>query len=178
VARRAPHAWSEWVIVGTLATGGLALAVFRRWRPVLFLVTVMLGEITLFLVVSTVVSRARPEVKPLNPNRPPTASFSSGHAAGVLCLCLAVALLLVWSTGPAWLRWSAVAVLLPTAVGISRLYRGVHHPTDVLGSVLLAVLWSSRRGGCCDRPRCSQYYPPAHRLQPAQTWSDHKSTLP
>lgn len=130
------------IIMGTLAASGLVLAVARRWRPVIFLVVVMLGEITLFLVAAAVVGRPRPPVKPLNPNLPPTASFPSGHVAGVLCLTLAIAVL-VWHAGSRPWGWTAVtaAVLLPAAVAVSRLYRGVHHPTDVLGSVLLALPW-------------------------------------
>jgi undecaprenyl-diphosphatase len=41
------------------------------------------------------------------------------------------------------LRWTAgtAAVVVPIVVALSRLYGGVHHPTDILGSFLLAVLW-------------------------------------
>ena len=133
---------THWIIMGTLAAAGLALAIARRWWPVIFLLTVMAGEITLFLVTATVVSRARPQVQPLNPNLPPTASFPSGHVAGVLCLTLAITVLLWHARPPAW-RWVAVTavVLLPAAVAASRLYRGVHHPTDILGSILLAFSW-------------------------------------
>ncbi|UWZ58491.1 phosphatase PAP2 family protein [Dactylosporangium aurantiacum] len=133
---------THWIIAGTLAGAGLALGVFRRWRPVLFLTAVMAGEITVFLTVATVVHRARPAVQPLNPNLPPTASFPSGHVAGILCLTLAIAVLTWHSTWRTW-RYTAIiaTALLPAAVALSRLYRGVHHPTDILGSVLLAVLW-------------------------------------
>ena len=133
---------THWIIVGVLAASGLALATLRRWRPVVFLVVVMVGEVTLFLVTSTVVSRSRPAVRPLDPDLPPTSSYPSGHVAGILCLSLAIALL-SWRSGSKALRWTAVtaAVVVPIVVALSRLYWGVHHPTDILGSVLLSVLW-------------------------------------
>jgi undecaprenyl-diphosphatase len=42
-----------------------------------------------------------------------------------------------------WLRTLAtlLAVLMPIAVGMSRLYRGMHYPTDVLAGALLAICW-------------------------------------
>jgi undecaprenyl-diphosphatase len=131
-----------WIVLGTLAAGGLALAICRRWRPVIFLAVVMVGGITLFLATSTVVGRARPAVQPLNPDLPPAASFPSGHVAGLLCLCLAIAVLLRPARSRT-LRWSAAAaaVVLPGVVAVSRLYRAAHHPTDILGSVLLAAVW-------------------------------------
>ncbi|MEO7453906.1 MAG: phosphatase PAP2 family protein [Fimbriimonadales bacterium] len=64
-------------------------------------------------------------------------SFPSGHAA----IAFAVAFTLLW-TWPSARRpivgWSAL--ILATLVGISRIYRGVHWPTDVLASIALAYL--------------------------------------
>ena len=34
-----------------------------------------------------------------------------------------------------------IAVLLPLAVGLSRMYRGMHHLTDVLGGLALGGIW-------------------------------------
>jgi undecaprenyl-diphosphatase len=134
---------TQWVITVTVGASGLALAVFRSWRPVLFLWTVMAGEIVLFLISSTVVTRARPHVEHLQPDLPPTASFPSGHVAGTMCLYGAIAVLVWRATGRPAARWAALsaAVLMTAAVAVARLYRGVHHPTDIGGSVLLAGLW-------------------------------------
>jgi MFS family permease len=42
-----------------------------------------------------------------------------------------------------WWRWLFLvpAIAMPVLVALSRMYRGEHHPTDVLGSLILAALW-------------------------------------
>jgi undecaprenyl-diphosphatase len=131
------------IITVTVGAGGLALAVFRSWRPVIFLWTAVVGEVVLFLTVSTVVARARPAVRPLQAEVPATGSFPSGHVAGSLCLYIAIAVLVWHATAARTWRIVAVAaaVLLPVGVAAARLYRGVHHPLDVTGSMLLAAAW-------------------------------------
>jgi undecaprenyl-diphosphatase len=44
-----------------------------------------------------------------------------------------------------WWRWLFLipAIAMPALVAVSRMYRGEHHPTDVLGSLLFAALWVS-----------------------------------
>lgn len=133
---------TNWATAGALAAGVMILAVRRRLRPVLFLAVVMIGEITLFLTATALVDRDRPVAPQLGEEVPPTDSFPSGHVAAPLCLLLAVALLL-WHWSPGWRRWVAVAVAVtvPAGVALARLYWGVHHPLDVVGSLLLAVSW-------------------------------------
>jgi undecaprenyl-diphosphatase len=128
------------LFVGLIA-GAIALAVIRRWRPVIFLVATMFGELTLFLAAAAISGRARPDVAHLD-GQLPTSSFPSGHIAATICLYAAIAVLVVPRTR-AWWRWLfiAVAVLMPLWVALSRLYRGMHHPTDALGSVVLAACW-------------------------------------
>jgi undecaprenyl-diphosphatase len=134
---------TNWIITVTVGACGLLLAVFRRWRPVVFIITVIAGEIVLFLIASTAVTRGRPDVPHLQPDLPPTASFPSGHVAGSVCLYSALALLAWRATGSRWIRWVAAtaAVLISAMVACARLYRGVHYPTDIVGSLLLAGLW-------------------------------------
>jgi undecaprenyl-diphosphatase len=78
----------------------------------------------------------------LDATLPPTSSFPSGHTAAAVCLYGAVAALVLRGT-QAWWRWLvlAVAVVLIGAVAFARLYRGAHHPTDVLASMAFAVPW-------------------------------------
>lgn len=126
----------------SLVAAALALAVTRQWRPVLFLAVALVGEVTLFLATASIIERPRLPTPDLGPPLPPTSSFPSGHVAAAITLYGAVAML-VLSRIRAWWRWlvPAGAVLAVAAVALARLYYGVHYPTDVLGSVLLAVPW-------------------------------------
>lgn len=119
----------------------LLLAVTRRWRPVVFLATVLVGEITLFLITGTIISRPRPPVEHLGPPLP-TSSFPSGHTSAAISLYGGIAVVVLTRTR-AWWRWLvlAAAVLVAASVAWSRLYYGVHYPTDEIGSALLAVSW-------------------------------------
>jgi hypothetical protein len=119
----------------------LALAAWRQWRPVLFLVLAMLGELTLFLSVAAAVDRPRPTVPQLD-GQMPTSSFPSGHIAASLCLWISIAMLTLPRIRQ-WWRWVflALAIVVPAGVALSRMYRGEHHPTDVLGAGVLTACW-------------------------------------
>jgi membrane-associated phospholipid phosphatase len=121
----------------------LALALWRQWRPVVFLALTMIGELTLFLSSAAAVGRPRPPVEQLDGHMP-TSSFPSGHIAATLCLWTAIALLTMARIRQ-WWRWLflAPAILMPLGVALSRMYRGEHHPTDALGAVLLTAAWVS-----------------------------------
>jgi undecaprenyl-diphosphatase len=126
--------------VGLIA-GAVALAVSRQWRPVVFLVVTMFGELSLFLTAAAFVDRVRPDVPHLD-GRLPTSSFPSGHVAATILLYAAIAVLAMPRVRH-WWRWLflTAAVLMPLWVATSRMYRGMHHPTDVLGSMILAAGW-------------------------------------
>jgi membrane-associated phospholipid phosphatase len=68
---------------------------------------------------------------------PPTPSFPAGHTAAALALHGAAALLIVRRARrrPPWLL-----LLVPAAIGVARLYRGLHHPSDAVAGALLGAM--------------------------------------
>jgi diacylglycerol kinase family enzyme/membrane-associated phospholipid phosphatase len=129
------------ITIGLLAFVALRLRL-RRWREPLFLAVTVIGEVTIFVSTTMLVDRSRPPVGQLDA-APLTSSFPSGHTAASIALYGGLAVL-AWRLGAAtWLRIAAVAlaVLAPVLVAMSRLYRGMHHPSDVAGGLLLACCW-------------------------------------
>jgi membrane-associated phospholipid phosphatase len=90
----------------------------------------------IFLIAAKVVDRDRPQVPKLDKS-PPTASYPSGHEGASTGLYLAFALLASRIERP-WLRWTTVILCLamPLMVAFARLYRGMHHVTDVAAGTL------------------------------------------
>jgi undecaprenyl-diphosphatase len=117
------------------------LAVTRHWRPVIFLAVVMLGELAAFLTIAAVVKRPRPAVPHLDSHLP-TSAFPSGHMAATTCLYVGIAILVI-GHARGWWRYLFLipAIVMPVMIALARLYRGEHHPTDILASVLFAALW-------------------------------------
>ena len=130
-----------WVVLPLLA---VVVAVFYRkgWRlsAVLLLVSTA-GSIVLTTVLKSVFQRVRPELFDSGYHAS-FYSFPSGHATvavgfyGMLTLVLAYRL-----QGTA--RWAVaiLGILVVLLIGFSRLYLGVHYPTDVLAGYLAALLW-------------------------------------
>ncbi|MCX6466146.1 MAG: phosphatase PAP2 family protein [Pseudonocardiales bacterium] len=129
------------VLLGLVAVV-LALAVLRRWRPAVLLTAAIVGETLLFMATASITGRERPDVRPLDAQLPPTSSFPSGHTAAAVALYGGVAVVVLGATR-AWWRWLVLATAVAAVVLVAgaRLYRGAHHPSDVLGSLVLAVPW-------------------------------------
>ncbi|MDT7953179.1 MAG: phosphatase PAP2 family protein [Acetobacteraceae bacterium] len=132
-------------VVGALvlATARL-LALARQRGSSLFLLAAFAGALALQGVAKLVVGRPRPELLP-HAARVFTTSFPSSHATVSAAIALAGAVLLA-RAGPDR-RFAAVAgliaVCLAALVGLSRLYLGVHWPTDVLAGWALGVSWGA-----------------------------------
>ncbi len=132
---------TEAILIAAVATCVVFLAVTRHWRPAAFVAVVMFGELAAFLAAAAVVKRPRPDVSHLDAHLP-TSAFPSGHVAATTCLYIAIATLVI-GHAQGWWRWLFLvpAVVMPVMVALSRMYRGEHHPTDILASLLFAGLW-------------------------------------
>jgi membrane-associated phospholipid phosphatase len=124
------------------AVAVVGLLVFRRRRAAVTVLVAILGELFVFVLITATVERARPPVPHLDP-APPTSSFPSGHTAAAVALYVGFAALLLRS---AVRRAIAVPVsvlfcLVPFVVGASRLYRGMHYPSDVLFGAVGGGCW-------------------------------------
>jgi len=135
---------AETVTITVLAVVTVAVTAlrWRRWREPMLVATAVVGEVSIFLLVTLLVERQRPPVRHLD-QAPPTSSFPSGHTAAAICTYGALTILANERARSALVRglfWT-LALLVPVAVGTSRMYRGMHYLSDVLGGVLLGVVW-------------------------------------
>jgi membrane-associated phospholipid phosphatase len=124
----------------------LAAAVLRwkfgRWRESLMVIYAVVGETSIFVATTLFIDRPRPAVPPLDA-APPTSSFPSGHTAAAVCFYGSVAAIILWHSRQRWIKVVAVVVCaaVPLMIASSRLYRGMHYPTDVIVGVLLGAIW-------------------------------------
>lgn len=126
--------------------GLAAAAVFlvRGWRRgALLAVVTLAGGGLLDLGFKVLFARARPEAFFDYYPAPTSFSFPSGHALTATCFFGGIAVLVshrLESRVTQTLVW-LVAIALILLVGISRIYLGVHYPTDVLGGWAVGVIW-------------------------------------
>ena len=155
---------TEAILIVSIATCVVFLAVTRHWRPVIFIAVLMFGELGAFLTAAAVVKRPRPTVTHLDQHLP-TSAYPSGHEAATACLYIAIAILAI-GHARGWWRWLFLipAVAMPVLVALSRMYRGEHHPTDILGSLIFAALWLTATS-LLIRPNADG--PPRRRRAPA-----------
>lgn len=130
------------VLITLGALGYLLLA--RHYRAALFASIAVPGGILLSTVMKLGFDRPRPDLVP-HEAMVYTASFPSGHSMMSAVTYLTLAALLI-RVQPA-LRLKAylliLAILLTLLVGISRVYLGVHWPTDVLAGWTAGASWAA-----------------------------------
>ncbi|HIK33971.1 MAG TPA: phosphatase PAP2 family protein [Oscillatoriales cyanobacterium M59_W2019_021] len=119
------------VMVGLLAYRG-------KWRSVLYVEIAFMGTAVLNFVAKLFFHRVRPHLWEDVPWMREY-SFPSGHSMASLALVIAI-VMLTWQS-----RWRPLAIVgggaFVLAIGWTRLYLGVHYPSDIIGGWLLETAW-------------------------------------
>jgi membrane-associated phospholipid phosphatase len=121
----------------------IAIAVAtRKVAPPLFLAVTVGVESGIYFVVSTIDKRPRPTIPRLGVGDP-QASYPSGHVAAAICLYggLAVLAWVLTDRRSVQVTLTVLALVIPPAVGLCRMYRGFHHLSDVIAGAILGLLW-------------------------------------
>ena len=116
----------------------LVLVYFRRWIAAIVLLCGIAGSGALNYIAKHIAERARPELWERIVHET-SFSFPSGHATASMALALCVVALL-WNT-----RWRTVSCVSAASyvviVGLTRLYLGVHYPSDIIAGWLMSIAW-------------------------------------
>jgi undecaprenyl-diphosphatase len=151
LARHRSSGLTDASLVGSILAGGVVLPIIaglvalvalvgRHWRLAGFLLFALTVESGSYRATTLVVHRHRPDVHRLE-RLPVDASYPSGHTAASIAVYCGIALLLasrIKNRGARIAIW-AVAASIPVFVAFSRMYRGMHHPLDVAGGVLIGI---------------------------------------
>lgn len=147
--------WLEGVVVNFSAFGSEAITMTttlaaigfllldRRPRLALFVIVAMAGAVVLTLVLKEAIGRARPDVVvPLTTAG--TKAFPSGHAilSAVLYPTLGEIVARAMPRPRVRAYVVSIAFALAIAIGLTRVYIGVHYPTDVLAGWAIGAGWA------------------------------------
>ncbi|WP_296127441.1 bifunctional DedA family/phosphatase PAP2 family protein [Pseudomonas sp. Ga0074129] len=139
----------------------LVLLATRQWRALYLAIGATLGTALANTALKTLFARSRPDVllDPLS-----SYSFPSGHSSAAFAFFLLLGLLAGRGQPPRWrLTWLLLASLPATAIALSRVYLGVHWPSDIIAGAALAA------GICALSLALAQWRTPLPAL-PAKVW--------
>ncbi|MDQ6884083.1 MAG: phosphatase PAP2 family protein [Candidatus Dormibacteraeota bacterium] len=132
----------EITVIVILAIALVALLMARRWVDALGVLGATVGSLYLYEFIVRWVGRHRPAVQHLE--NPGGSSFPSGHVANSTALYLAILLAVFVFVRRRSLRTLllVLALVLVAAIAVSRIYLGLHYPSDIVAGFLIGVGWA------------------------------------
>jgi len=123
---------------GLLLTLGLCW--FKKWRQGLYVAIAVLGTIPINFGFKLIFHRSRPYLWDSFYAKPYDYAFPSGHAMYSMMFVVVLAVL-AWKTP--WFKPVVVlGGLFVLAIAWTRIYLGVHYPSDILGGWMIGIAWA------------------------------------
>jgi membrane-associated phospholipid phosphatase len=131
---------SFWTTTPLIIGMALSFLFARRWNYFIYAVVIFFGAINISHTGKIIIHRARPRLWELFYQIGSDYSFPSGHAMSSMSFAL-VLIILAWNTR--W-RWLVVffSSLFVITIAWTRLYLGVHYPSDIIGGWAIALAWA------------------------------------
>lgn len=132
------------VVIMMALVAGMFLALTGQRRPAILLCVATIGGLALNLLLKLHYHRPRPHIFAWDTNVV-SSSFPSGHAMNAVIVYGTIAFLAARLTDRRLVRLitQILAVVVVVAICTSRLYLGVHYPTDVLGGAIIGAAWGT-----------------------------------
>ena len=119
----------------------VAIILIKGLKNKLFLLTGIVGTAGLNVVLKHIVQRERPNINRLIPEK--GYSFPSGHSMMSMAFYGMLIFLIFKYVKNTALKWTLIVILtiLLSTIGITRIYLGVHYPSDVIGGFVVSLTY-------------------------------------
>ncbi|WP_458627615.1 phosphatase PAP2 family protein [Winogradskyella sp. PC D3.3] len=117
------------------------LFILKKWQYVVQLSVVMLLALSSNIILKKIINRSRPELEHLVSVE--TLSYPSGHAMTAMAFYGFLIYLFYRFKINSFLKFTIITLLifLILSIGISRIYLGVHFPSDIVGGYIAGFIW-------------------------------------
>jgi undecaprenyl-diphosphatase len=132
------------VVMMMVLVSGLFLTLTRHKYSALLLIVATAGGMFLDTILKLQFGRPRPHVFVWGTHAT-MSSFPSGHAMSATIVYSTVAYLAARLQKRLWARWLTLlaAAIIILLISLSRLYLGVHYPSDVLAGAIIGLAWAA-----------------------------------